>query len=150
MRMEGIFVCDVCGNKVDSRASQCPFCRATRSLLPQKSEVLPYKVINLEKGMPIVPDALKYLHNELGASRMLGYRVLFVIHGYGSSGKGGVIRTEVRRQLQYLYDRSEINDFLPGEDCVKRSGRFSQMARRFPFITGLVGKPNPGVTFVIL
>lgn len=150
MRMEDGFICEVCGNEGDNHASQCSFCGAARTLVPPKKEIPTYRVINLEKGMPIVRDALKRLHNELESSRLLGYRVLVVIHGYGSSGKGGAIRKEVRRQLQYLYDRKEINDFLPGEKCEKRSGRFRQMIRRFPFMDRMVRKPNPGVTIIVL
>lgn len=150
MRMEDAFICDVCGNEGDAYASQCSFCGAARTLILQKKEIPTYRVINLEKGMPIVRDALKRLHNELESSRLSGHRVLVVIHGYGSSGKGGAIRKEVHRQLQYLYDRKEINDFLPGEKCEKRSGRYRQLTRRFPFMDRLVRKPNPGVTIVVL
>jgi len=148
--MEDVFVCEVCGNEINSRASQCPFCGATRTLLSPKSEARPYRVINLEKGLPIVRDAMQRLHNEVEASRLLGCRVLVLIHGYGSSGKGGAIRKEVRSRLQYLRDKKEINDFLPGENCAKLSGPFRQAARRFPFLDRLVKKPNPGITVVVL
>ncbi len=150
IHMEYLPVCDVCGNEFAGRLSQCPFCKAARILPQQKSDSPSYRVVNLEKGMPVVRDALVRLQGELEASRMQGYRVLALIHGYGSSGKGGAIRREVRARLQHLRDRKEINDFLPGENCGKRFGRFRHMIRRFPFITGLVRKPNPGVTLVIL
>jgi hypothetical protein len=148
--MEYTPACDVCGNEFDSRLSQCPFCKAARTVSLQKNDVPPYRVVNLEKGMPVVRDALARMQGELESSRLLGCRVLVLIHGYGSSGKGGAIRREVRNRLQYLRDKVEINDFLPGEECEKRCGRFRQMIRRFPFTGGLVRKPNPGITLVIL
>ncbi len=150
MQKEQTSVCELCGNEVDSRATRCPFCGAKRTLPNKKSEIPQYRIVNLEKGLPIVRDALKRMQNELETSKLHGYRVLVLIHGYGSSGKGGAIRKGVRDRLQYLLDRNEINDFLQGEDCEKRSGRFRQAMRRFPFLGRVIRKPNPGITLVIL
>ena len=50
--------------------------------------------------MPPLDQALARLATELEAARLQGVRVLTLIHGYGSSGAGGVIRGEVRHQLE--------------------------------------------------
>ena len=100
--------------------------------------------------MPLVRDALIRMHNEIAAARTHGVQVLILIHGYGSSGRGGAIKSEVHRQLHYLQDKKEINDFLPGELCEKRSGRYRQLVRRFPFLESRLKNPNPGITVLVV
>ncbi len=71
---------------------------------------------NLERGMPRADQAIRQLTFEIRHSRQLGYRVLKIIHGYGSSGAGGRIRVEARAYLGRLLKRREIRGFIPGED----------------------------------
>jgi len=150
MQKNHVSFCEVCGNEVMDCAAHCQFCGVKRTPAQQKEGTPGFKIINLEKGMPLVRAALQRMHNELEAARLHNDRVLIFIHGYGSSGRGGAIRKEVHRQLQYMLDQKDVNDFLPGENCDKRSGRFRQMVRRFPFMEKLVKKPNPGITVVVL
>ena len=65
--------------------------------------------VNLEAGKPLVDQAIKRLTFELSHSRALGCTVLKIIHGYGSSGTGGRIRTESRKYLSRLRERSRIS-----------------------------------------
>ena len=44
---------------------------------------------NLEAGMPTAVDAIRRLTSILSTQRALRTRVIKLIHGYGSSGKGG-------------------------------------------------------------
>ena len=142
--------CEVCGNEVDRTASRCPFCGTgkTVELVGRQPNML-MKEVNLENGMPSVDEALLRLQNEISTASGLGYRLLCLIHGYGSSGSGGAIRKGVRRQLQNMYDRKKINDFIAGENCTSRSGHWRQMLRRFPELRAY-SRINPGVTIVIL
>ena len=66
--------------------------------------------------MPRADQAIKQLTFELQRSRSLGYTALKIIHGYGSSGTGGRIRTEARSYLAHLQSRGEISGFIPGEE----------------------------------
>lgn len=150
MQKNHVSLCEVCGNEVMDFAAHCPFCGVKSRSSQQKKATPCFRIVNLEKGMPLVRAALQRMQNELEAARLNNERVLVFIHGYGSSGRGGAIRKEVRRQLQYMLDQKNINEFLPGEKCDKRSGVFRQMARRFPFMESLVRKPNPGITVVVL
>ncbi len=52
--------------------------------------------INLEWDYPTADEALRRLKGELQAAKAMRAPVLKVIHGYGSSGKGGRIRTVCR------------------------------------------------------
>lgn len=90
------------------------------------------------------------MQDEIESGRLLGDPVLIFIHGYGSSGRGGIIRDEARRRLEFLAGRGMIGEFLPGEKCDRRSGRFRHLVRRFPVLNRLVKRPNPGITVVIL
>ncbi len=71
--------------------------------------------INLEVGKPFVEQAIQRLTMEVQRSRKLGCTVLKIIHGYGSSGTGGRIRTESRKYLARLLARGEVRDVIPGE-----------------------------------
>ena len=52
--------------------------------------------VNLELGRPSADEALRRLEHELAAKRHLRAKAMKIIHGYGSSGKGGRIRTARR------------------------------------------------------
>ena len=56
-------------------------------------------IINLEKDMPTVEAALMRLRLELSTLRRTGISTIKIIHGYGSSGTGGAIRTATRQFL---------------------------------------------------
>lgn len=119
---------------------------------PSPSSGVFHRVVNLEAGRPFVETALRKLEAELADARQQNLRVLTVIHGYGSSGKGGAIREECRRFLHYLKGRGEINTFFPGEDIRQKSGPIRDLLRRFPRLADHVGlnRGNRGITLVIL
>lgn len=142
--------CEVCGNDLDPAALRCPFCGAERKAASLPVHRPAVRTVNLEKGLPTVEQALSRLRQEIVQGRALGYRVLVLIHGYGSSGEGGAIREGVRHLLGSLRDNRQINDFLPGEECDRRAGRGRQMARRFPFLAKYLRAPNPGISLVVL
>ena len=108
--------------------------------------------VNLELGMPTVEQALGRLTMELQTTRRLRVRVLKVIHGYGSSGKGGKIRTALRRQLQAMAQRGEIRGVIPGESF----SIFDETTRQAFALCGELRQDrdldryNNGVTFILL
>lgn len=142
--------CALCGNDLEPAVLRCPFCGAERETVPVSKPRRTCRTVNLEKGLPTVAQALARLRQEISQARAEGYRALVLIHGYGSSGEGGAIRQEVRCQLAYLRDQHQINDFLAGEECDRRSGHARQTARRFPFLGQYLQAPNPGISLVIL
>jgi len=72
--------------------------------------------INLKSGMPTVDDAIKKTTYNVKNAAALGISAIKLIHGYGSSGKGGAIRTESRKYLDRLQARKEIRYYIKGED----------------------------------
>lgn len=108
--------------------------------------------VNLEQGMPPADAAIRRLTFELHQSRRLGCTVLKIIHGYGSSGAGGRIRTEARKYLERLKAKGEIKQFIPGEAF----SIFSEDTRSAFALCGELRQDrdlerhNNGVTFIVL
>ena len=61
--------------------------------------------------MPTSLEAMNTLNNRIYAERATGARLVKIIHGYGSTGRGGVIRKECRRRgiekLKVVYSDEE-------------------------------------------
>lgn len=51
-------------------------------------------IINLEAGMPTVELARSRLNQGLQSARMRGEKAVKIIHGYGSTGRGGKIKAD--------------------------------------------------------
>ena len=108
--------------------------------------------VNLERGMPRADQALKQLTFELRYSRGLGCTAVKIIHGYGSSGKGGKIRVEARALLGRLAARREITAIIPGEDFSIFDSATLEAFRRCPDLRRDLDleRHNNGITVVIL
>ena len=147
-----VVICAVCGNEGEVVSRTCRFCGARREPGGFDKGGVFHKTINLEHGRPFRETAIKRLLNEIQTARIEQVRVLTVIHGYGSSGKGGVIRSECRKNLDYLCSTGEIKEYIPGEDFSGRSGPVKALIRRLPELANNknLDRRNPGVTLVIM
>ena len=109
------------------------------------------KTINLETGMPTAQAAMNTLNNRIYAERATGVKCIKIIHGYGSTGKGGAIKTACRQKLTEYMRRGVIKDMCAGEDL----GPFSEEGRRLAAACPEVrrdidwGMDNNGITIVI-
>ena len=72
------------------------------------------RTVNLEQGKPKVEQAIARMNQAVFSARASGTKVIKLIHGYGSSGKGGVIRTAVYRELE-----TKIQRCLESGDCAE-------------------------------
>jgi len=145
--------CHICGNELDSGVTVCPYCETRQkksSIFATSSDN--HKTINLEIGRPFVEAALAKLLKNIEIAREEGVRVLTVIHGYGSSGKGGRIRIECRKMLDHLMREGTIESYIIGEEFSRRHGPAKMVLRRFPGLTKNVhlNNRNPGITIVIV
>lgn len=108
--------------------------------------------INLEWDYPTADEALRRLKGELQAAKAMRAPVLKIIHGYGSSGKGGRIRTVCRSYLRQARASGQVRDVICGEDfslfseATRRAFRGCDALRRDRDLDNY----NSGVTFVIL
>jgi hypothetical protein len=73
------------------------------------------KLFNIESGLPTVEEARKQVIAEIRQSKREGVRVLKVIHGYGSSGKGGKLCVGLRKSFALRKKEAVIRDFVVGE-----------------------------------
>lgn len=113
---------------------------------------MPVKTVNIKQGYPTVEQAMLRLSQELRIAKANRLRALKVIHGYGSSGTGGAIRTAARRLLSERRARGQIRAFVPGEEF----GAFSASARAL--LAGApelkndsdYGRQNDGITVILL
>jgi hypothetical protein len=81
--------------------------------------------VRLKEGMPTAEQARAHLLAELDRARQQGVVVLKLIHGYGSSGRGGKLRDAIRRSLRKRQKEKKIRAFVPGEAW----GIFNEAAR---------------------
>lgn len=146
-------LCQICGNNIDTGCSRCPYCYSVQEAdeLQQKSEIKFYqKTVNIEDGLPTVKQALARLQSELHSARQEKIRILTLIHGYGSTGKGGAIRLECRRTLDFLHSHGDVHTIINGEDFNRRNGATRHLLSRFPELSGHLhlNHNNKGITLV--
>ncbi len=109
-------------------------------------------MINLEKGRPKVDAAMTKLRLELATLRRIGAHTVKIIHGYGSSGTGGSIRTATHVYLSELLKDDKIKAFCMGEHF----GPFEQAGRQMIELVPDLrkdpdwGQQNEGITIVVL
>ncbi len=147
--------CHICGNEISPALLRCRYCGSEQERLEgdiSATKVFVRKTVNLEQGLPTVEQALQRLQQEISAARLERVRILTLIHGYGSSGKGGVIRKECRKKLDYLSRRAEIKEFIPGEEFNRRQGTTKQLLSRFPQLAEHphLNRHNKGITIVVV
>ena len=109
-------------------------------------------VINLEDGMPIVEDAIQRMNMAIQECRCSRIRIVKLIHGYGSTGKGGKIRPAVQNELNAMKKRKLIREYIPGEQF----GPFDAASRllvdqnRGITTDSDYGRGNHGITIVVI
>ena len=72
-------------------------------------------IINVEEGFPTLEDARVRLKSELAACRSRKVQAAKIIHGYGSSGVGGVLRHGIRKTLVSRRKEGQIKAVIFGE-----------------------------------
>lgn len=71
---------------------------------------------NVEAGMPALDEARRLVIAEIKHAKRGGAKVLKVIHGYGSSGKGGALCVGLRKSFGLRKKEGVIKDFIAGEN----------------------------------
>jgi hypothetical protein len=74
------------------------------------------KTFNVEADLPSLDEARRRVIEEIRKSKREGVRVLKVIHGYGSSGKGGTLCFGLQKSFALRKKEGVIKDFVPGGD----------------------------------
>jgi hypothetical protein len=110
------------------------------------------KTVNLELGMPSIPQARSRLSSELRVAQQSGVRVLKLVHGYGSSGVGGDLRIALQSTLRQMAQAKEIRDCIYGENWRTSDERSWELLKQMPDLKSDsdLGKGNRGITLVVL
>ena len=109
-------------------------------------------VINLEAGMPTVATAKNLLSQSLRTAKANGTHLVKLIHGYGSTGKGGAIRSAVRRELEERQRQGQILCYIPGDEFSPFYENARQAVYKYPELTKDrdYTRTNQGITIVVL
>ncbi len=143
--------CEVCGNDIESNSSVCRYCGSKVEQQGSQKSEFKHETVNIEEGRPVVEDALRLLDLHIRDARKRRVTALTFIHGYGSSGKGGKIRHEVRKTLDHMKAKGLIYDYVAGEDFNRHMGPTKNILQRFPGLAANknLGRGNRGVTIVV-
>jgi hypothetical protein len=101
------------------------------------------KTFNVEAGMPSLDEARRQVLEEIRRAKKQGIRVLKIIHGWGSSGKGGKLCHGLRKSFALRKKEGIIKDFVPGENFSIFNKTVLAMLDAVP---GLRGDPDLDVT----
>jgi hypothetical protein len=107
---------------------------------------------NVEAGLPTLDEARRLVIGEIKQAKRDGARVVKVIHGYGSSGKGGKLCVGLRKSLGLRKKEGVIKDFIAGEDFSIFNDRVLALLDTVPELRGDpdLGATNEGVTIIWL
>jgi ubiquitin len=109
--------CDFCGNPVAEHLKLCPYCNHAFLFAKQEQKFIKkgVEIINLEAGMPFVKEALERFDSAFSSAQNKSIGLLKIIHGYGSSGKGGKIKIALQQKLKLMYSNQLIKSIIKGE-----------------------------------
>jgi hypothetical protein len=110
------------------------------------------KTINLEEGMPTVAQARLRMEHELAKARNEGFVAVKLVHGYGSSGAGGVLRLELQKDLRLAGRQRTIRALIPGEDWRVSDEATWELLKKYPEWKQDfdLGRNNRGISLVVL
>jgi hypothetical protein len=141
-------ICEMCGEEIERLT--CPYCKTVQSAVEQCTSRKKQKIrsVNIKDDMPLADTALSRLKVELHKAKQEGFKALKVIHGYGSSGRGGVIKQEVHR---FIMSCEAVANWIPGEDFSAEYTDTLQILRHHPYLENDKDfrKRNRGITILI-
>jgi hypothetical protein len=110
------------------------------------------RTINLESGLPSLEEARRFLLGQIDQARKDGVRLLKVIHGYGSTGTGGVLCAGIRKSLRLRVKEGKALIVIPGERFSSDANEARELVSRYPLLRRDrdLNRANPGVTIVEL
>lgn len=119
-----------------------------RSRIPFPSSK--YTEINIKQEMPTTNEAMSYLKHLLDSLRRDGYKCVTVIHGYGSTGKGGAICAAARQWLRAQERNGKLRAVIFGEDFTIFDPKARELKYKCPETNKHLGTCNHGITVIEL
>ena len=109
-----------------------------------------YTEINIKQDMPIVADAMRYLQSSIERLKREKYDVVLIIHGYGSTGRGGAIHDKARQWLKAQERNGKIKTVIFGEDFTLFNFEALALKNKCRELEPLLKICNHGVTVIEL
>ncbi len=112
---------------------------------------LAFVTINIEQGLPTLEEARARLKSELAKCQSQKVQAAKIIHGYGSSGVGGVLRQGIRKSLISRRKDGQVKAVIFGENW----SIFDPTARALLEVYPELSKDrdlcssNPGISIVL-
>lgn len=106
--------------------------------------------INIEDGLPDVDAALRILEYQFASAAAINVRVVKVIHGYGSTGRGsGRLRSAARR---WGKNDPRVGFVIKGEDFSIFDTNSRYLIEKFPEVANDhdLGNCNEGITLFFI
>lgn len=107
--------------------------------------------INIEEGLPTLEEARMRLKSELAKCQDQRAKAAKIIHGYGSTGVGGILRHGIRKSLISRRKEGQIRAVVFGENW----SVFDSNARAILEVCPELAKDrdlcnsNPGISIVV-
>jgi hypothetical protein len=110
------------------------------------------RTVNIEAGLPTLDEARRRANDEIRQGRREGLRVLKIIHGYGSTGKGGKLCVGLRKSFALRKKEGVIKEFIPGEDFSIFNPTVLALLEAEPELRGDsdLNATNEGITLLLL
>jgi hypothetical protein len=109
-----------------------------------------YKEINIKQDMPIVADAMRYLQDSIARLKREKYDIVVIVHGYGSTGKGGAICQKSRQWLKAQESNKKLKRVIFGEDFDIFNFEAISLKNKCRELEPLLNACNNGITVVEL
>ena len=109
-----------------------------------------YVELNIKEGMPRVMDAMDCLKDSIERFKRNKHKCVLVIHGYGSTGKGGAILKSAREWLLAQSKKGALKTVIFGEEFTIFNFKSLELKERYAELAPLIGGYNHGVTVVEL
>ena len=108
--------------------------------------------VNIKDNNPTCDYAIYLMETAFADCAREGVRVVVLIHGYGSSGKGGVIKSSVRKLLKIYKKQAKITTFVGGEEWGHENKDKQLICSICPqvILNSNLQNLNSGVTVVLL
>lgn len=107
---------------------------------------------NVEASFPSLDEARRSVTEQIRKAKREGVRVLKIIHGYGSTGKGAALNHGLRKSFVLRKKEGVIKDFIPGENFTIFNVTVLTLLELVPALRSDpdLGKTNEGITVLWL
>jgi hypothetical protein len=110
------------------------------------------EVLNIKADMPTAEEARRRLLDAIRSARARGVPVIKVIHGYGSSGVGGHLRSALRKSLSRRRKEGVVKEVIFGEAWSAFDDRTRACLEQHPSLRTDIDleRSNEGMTIIVM